>query len=263
MVTLRWIAWLALWTSWRILPPGSSCWSEVAVLARSLPEEVRIEITPSQKVTALLYPAPPQKAAGITVILGHGAGADQASSFMVRFASELALRGFDAVTFNFYYTECGRRVPDTNDKLEACYRSVIETIRQHENLGRNPLVVGGKSMGGRIASQVAAGDAGIVAGLVLLGYPLHPPGRPDRLRAKHLSDIKAPMLFVQGSRDTFGTPEELQPLIGKLKPPVKLYVVAGGDHSFKVPKGSGIPQEEVYREVFGQIETWLRGTIIV
>jgi len=234
----------------------------VAVLARSLREEVRVEISPSQKVTALVYPAAPQKAAGITAIFGHGAGAGQTSSFMVSFASELALRGVDAVTFNFLYTECGRRVPDTNDKLEECYRAVIETIRKHEKFGRSRLVVGGKSMGGRIASQVAADDAGDLAGLILLGYPLHPPGRPDRLRAKHLSDIKAPMLFVQGSRDTFGTPGELQPLIRKLKPPTKLYVVPGGDHSFKVPKSSGIPQAEVYRAVYDRIETWLRGTIL-
>jgi predicted alpha/beta-hydrolase family hydrolase len=234
---------------------------EVAVLAGSLREEIRVQITPSQKVTALVYPAASPKAAGITLVLGHGAGAGQTSSFMVNLANELARRGVDAVTFNFFYTECGRRVPDTNDKLEECYRAVIETIRKHEKFGRNPLVVGGKSMGGRIASQVAAGDAGDLAGLVLLGYPLHPPGRPERLRAKHLPDITAPMLFIQGSRDAFGTPEELQPLIGKLKPPVKLYAVAGGDHSFKVPKSSGIPQEDVYRAVYEQIEAWLRGTI--
>ena len=91
-------------------------------------------------------------------------------------------------------------------------------------------------MGGRIASQVAAAGAGELAGLVFLGYPLHPPGRPDRLRAAHLPAVNAPMLFVQGSRDAFGTPDELQPIIAPLRPPAELYVVEGGDHSFKVRK---------------------------
>ncbi len=226
-------------------------------------EEVRVEITPTQSVTALVYSATGRERAGITLILGHGAGAGQTSGFMVTLATELAARGFDTATFNFCYMEDGRRVPDPNDKLEACYRAVIETIRDHEKFGRNALVIGGKSMGGRIASQIAAQDAVDLAGLVLLGYPLHPPGRPEKLRVRHLSDVKAPMLFVQGSRDTFGTPAELQPFIKKLKPPAQLYVVEGGDHSFKVPKRSSLTQQEVYEAVYEQIGEWLRATIAI
>jgi predicted alpha/beta-hydrolase family hydrolase len=123
---------------------------------------------------------------------------------------------------------------------------------------RNALAIGGKSMGGRIASQVAAAGIGELAGLVFLGYPLHPPGRPDRLRAKHLPDIKAPMLFVQGSRDAFGTSDELRPIVAPLEPPVDLYVVEGGDHSFKVRKGSGLGQEATYHAVQDHTATWLR-----
>jgi predicted alpha/beta-hydrolase family hydrolase len=229
----------------------------------SMREEVRVEITPSQSVTALVYSAPVRGRAGITLILGHGAGAGQTSGFMVNLATELATRGFDTATFNFCYVESGRRVPDPNDKLEACYRAVIETIRDHEKFSRNALVIGGKSMGGRIASQIAAQDAVDLAGLVLLGYPLHPPGRPEKLRVRHLSDVKTPMLFVQGSRDAFGTPEELQPFIKKLKPPAQLYVVEGGDHSFKVPKRSSLTQQEVYEAVYEQIGGWLRATIAI
>jgi pimeloyl-ACP methyl ester carboxylesterase len=109
------------------------------------------------------------------------------------FHGKLCHCGIDAVTFNFLYTEQGRRVPDPNSKLEACYRAVIETVR-HTKIGQGRLAIGGKSMGGRIASQVAAGGFPDVAGLVYLGYPLHPPGKNDQLRAKHLPDIKAPML---------------------------------------------------------------------
>jgi uncharacterized protein len=121
------------------------------------------------------------------------------------------------------------------------------------------LVIGGKSLGGRIASQIAAAGAD-VAGLVFLGYPLHPPGRADQLRAQHLPAIKVPMLFVQGSRDPFGTPDELRLIIKKLKAPAYLYVVETGDHSFKVLKRAGITQEDTYKAVLDEIATWLRRT---
>jgi predicted alpha/beta-hydrolase family hydrolase len=97
-----------------------------------------------------------------------------------------------------------------------------------------------------------------VAALVLLGYPLHPPGKPGELRASHLTDIASPMLFVQGERDAFGTPGELRPILDKLAAPTEVHVVAGGDHSFKVPKRQGIAQEEVYETILDRIADWLR-----
>jgi uncharacterized protein len=176
----------------------------------------------------------------------------------MRFATGLALRRVDAITFNFLYTEQGRRVPDTNNNLEACFRAVIEAIQQ-QKLGRGKLVIGGKSLGGRIASQIAAAGSN-AEGLIFLGYPLHPPGKVDQLRAKHLPDIKVPMLFVQGSRDAFGTPDELRPIIKELRAPAELSVVAGGDHSFKVLKRAGITQEDTYEAMLDRIESWLRRT---
>lgn len=219
-------------------------------------EQVQVEINEYQSVTAIVYPASSKSRAGITLILGHGAGAGQQSAFMVKYATELSALGIDVVTFNFLYAEHGRSAPDTNDKLEACYRAAIETVRAHKKLKGNKLAIGGKSMGGRIASQVAAGGVGDLAGLVFLGYPLHPPGRPDKLRASHLPNIKAPMLFVQGSRDTFGAPEELRPIIKKLN--ASLFVVEGGDHSFKVPKSAGVSQEEVHARVLDEMVRSLR-----
>src|SRR5262249_3560344 len=144
-----------------------------------MPEQFRVEITPSHSVTAILYSATADRA-NVSLILGHGAGAAQTSSFMVSFAAALAERGIDTLTFNFLYTEQGRRIPDRNDRLEACYRAVIAGTRVRTALSGNRLAIGGKSMGGRIASQVAAAGAADPAGLVFLGYPLHPPGRPDR-----------------------------------------------------------------------------------
>ena len=176
---------------------------------------------------------------------------------MTRFATGLAARGMNVVTFNFLYTELGRRVPDANKALEACFRAVIEAVR-HKKIGHGTLVIGGKSMGGRIASQIAAAGVPDVDGLVFLGYPLHPPGKVDQLRAKHLSDITVPMLFVQGSRDALGTPDELRPIMTELKAPADLYVVEGGDHSFKVLKRAGVTQEDAYKVVLDRIELWLR-----
>ena len=228
-----------------------------------MPEPLRIEISPHQSVTAMVYPAAEKHRAGVTLILGHGAGAGQTSDFIVSSASGLAARGIDIITFNFLYREQGRRIPDPNDKLEACWRAVIEAVHQRLKSGEDRLAIGGKSMGGRIASQVAAADVGDLAGLVFLGYPLHPPGKPDRLRAKHLPHIKAPMLFVQGSRDAFGTPDELRPIVTSLEPPAGLFVVEGGDHSFKVRKGAGVGQDDTYRAIQDHIAVWLREMVSV
>src|SRR5438270_6022949 len=133
-----------------------------------MPETIRVEIGSADSVTALAYPAAAKRRAGITLILGHGAGAGQTSDFMVRFATALAARGIDAVTFNFSYSEHGRRVPDASSRLEACYAAVVERIRTHERFGGGRLAIGGKSMGGRIASQLAASGTVRPAALVLL-----------------------------------------------------------------------------------------------
>jgi len=228
-----------------------------------MPEPFRVEIPAHQSVTATTYPAAREHSAGVTLILGHGAGAGQTSAFIVSFAADLAARGIDVVTFDFLYREQGRRIPDPNDKLEACYCAVIKAVRQRMRTDRDALTIGGKSMGGRIASQVASRGIGDLAGLVFLGYPLHPPGRTDRLRAAHLADIKAPMLFVQGARDAFGTPEELRPILSRLEPSPDLYVVADGDHSFKVPKRAGVSQKGIYDAVQDHVAAWLRKTALV
>jgi predicted alpha/beta-hydrolase family hydrolase len=228
------------------------------------PKQAHVDVTPSEPVTTLTYSADAHHRLGICLILAHGAGANQTSAFMVRFPTGLAARGIDTVTFNFVYTEHGKRLPDRNDKLEACYRKVIEAVQNGilgETLAQDRLAIGGKSMGGRIASQVAAAKPDGVAGLVFLGYPLHPPGRPEQLRSKHLPAIQAPMLFVQGSRDAFGAPEELTQVFGGLQTRADLFVVDGGDHSFKVPKKAAIPQEAVYESVLDEIGSWLIRTL--
>ena len=218
-------------------------------------EKLTIKVSKVESVTALLYPAAKNNRAGVTIILGHGAGADQMSGFMRMAAEGLAARGLDAMTFNFIYKEKRKSVPDPKAKLESCYQAVIQAAQQNKKLKANKLVIGGKSMGGRIASQVAAEDSEGIAGLVYLGYPLHPPGRPDKLRDEHLPSIKAPMLFVQGSRDAFGNEEEIKAIVKQRRLKADLYFVAAGDHSFKVPK-SVKPQQQVYEEVMDEVARW-------
>jgi predicted alpha/beta-hydrolase family hydrolase len=224
-------------------------------------ERLQVEIGRGERVTALAYAAATRERGNLTLVLGHGAGAGQTSGFMVNFATQLAARGIDTLTFNFVYTEVGRRVPDPNNKLEACFRGVLRTLRSHDRFGGGRLMIGGKSMGGRIATQIAADADSDVAGLVVLGYPLHPPGKPEQLRMEHLSRIRARMLIVQGSRDAFGTPDELRPVIEKAGCRADLYVVEGGDHSFKVPKRSGLTQDQIYERIQIEIVKWLDATV--
>jgi predicted alpha/beta-hydrolase family hydrolase len=233
----------------------------MAPTSENVTEELSVKVNDKETVSALLYPAAKKIRAGFTALLGHGAGANQLSGFMRMFARGLAARGLDVMTFNFIYMEQGRSVPDQKPKLESCFRAVIETIAKHRKLKNNGLVVGGKSMGGRIASQVVAARADAplamdVSGLVFLGYPLHPPGQTAKLRVEHLEHIQKPMLFVQGTRDALGTPEEIQPFVKDLRPPAKIYAIEGGDHSFKAPKKFGLPQEQIYENAMDEIVRW-------
>lgn len=170
-----------------------------------------------------------------TLVLAHGAGAGQKSAWMVKAAQAFAQRGIRVGTFDFPYMAAGRKVPDRAPVLEAAWRDALSVARDRSRGGR--AFIGGKSMGGRIATQIAAQGADGIAGVVLLGYPLHPPGQPDKRRDAHLPQIKEPVLFVQGSADTFGTGDEIQALLPSM-PNATLHLIDGGDHSFKVRGGA-------------------------
>src|SRR5260221_1315661 len=146
-------------------------------------EQFRVDITSSEHGTALAYRAAPHGQAGVTLILAHGAGANQTSGFMVHFATAFAARGIDTVTFNFVYSQEGRRVPDRNDKLESCYRKVIDAVRGGKHNRDNPppkLVSRGQSVGGRHAAPGAAASHHRLFAPAVFGYSPHPPGRPDK-----------------------------------------------------------------------------------
>jgi hypothetical protein len=204
--------------------------------------------------------APPIRA---TIVLAHGAGAGMAHPFMVSAATGLARRGLDAITFNFPYMERRAKAPNPAPVLEACYRTLIATLVERGALDGRALVIGGKSMGGRMATLVAAAaDAGTspvahhIAGVVALGYPLHPPGRPQQLRVAHFATLRTPTLFVQGTRDDFGSPEELAPHLASMGAHATIHPVERGDHSFKVtglPKGS---QGGVLEGILDAVAAW-------
>jgi uncharacterized protein len=226
----------------------------------SPPRSIRIDITPTEHVTALQYAASAQDRLGVTLVLAHEAGANQTSSFIVQFAEGLAARGIPIVTFNFLYSENGRRKPDRDEKLELCYRKVIERIdRKNENGRRTgePLIIGGKWLGGRVASQIAAKTPFAIAGVIMLGYPLHPAGRPQMTGSQHLSNITAPMLFVQGTRDAFGTPDEIISITKGAKGTVDLIKMENGDHSFRLAMRSTTPTDAVHRILMNEISGWL------
>jgi len=174
----------------------------------------------------------PSDHAVAALVLAHGAGGGQSSSFMVRAAREMTARGITVATFDFPYITAGRSVPDKAPVLEAHWRAVLADARGRAEFRRVPIYIGGKSMGGRIASQVAAAGVDDVSGLIFFGYPLHPPGRPEQRRDAHLPAIGIPMLFIQGSRDEFGTSAEIRGLLPQLHA-AELTEIADGDHSFK------------------------------
>jgi predicted alpha/beta-hydrolase family hydrolase len=201
-----------------------------------------------QQTTGLsVYPSAAPVAA---IVLAHGAGAGQRSPFMVAAAKALADRGILAATFDFPYITQKRKVPDKGPVLEEAWRGAVAAALARSEFAGLPLVIGGKSMGGRIASQVAATGTLPIAGLVYLGYPLHPPGKPAQRRDAHLPAITAPMLFVQGGRDAFGTADEIRELLPRLNRQTVLHEVPGGDHSFKVPAGAGRTQADILNEIF-------------
>ena len=186
------------------------------------------------------------------VVLGHGAGQGMDSAFMSFFHRGLAGAGFLSVTFNFPYMEAGRRIPDPQKRLQASYAAVTSAIRR--TFAPRRMVIGGKSMGGRVASYIA-GDAGHFAGLLFLGYPLHPAGRIDKPRDAHLYALRQPMLFVSGNRDPLARSDLLAAVVERIGDRAAIHWIDGGDHSLRVRASDG----ESFPEALGVIEMWLSG----
>jgi len=177
--------------------------------------------------------AEPARAKAVLVV-APGAGSDLDAPFLVGFTRAMNEASIATMRFNFPYKEAGRRGPDPSATLQTAWLAAFAEAERRAARKKLPIFVGGKSMGGRIASMCASKEIA-PRGLVFLGYPLHPPGRPEKARDQHLPDIQAPMLFIEGTRDPFVQPwEQLVELIKRLKPRARLHAVEGGDHSFRV-----------------------------
>ena len=195
----------------------------------------------------------------VAAVLAHGAGAGMDHEFMVHFHAALAAAGISCVRFNFPYVERGRKAPDRPPLLEKTFRAILAAVRSEWNPAH--LLIGGKSMGGRMASHLAS-QGEDVDGLFLLGYPLHPPGKPERMRREHLASIRCPCLFVQGTRDNLCRLDLLQPEIESMQAPVDLFVVDGGNHSFLVPARLGKTKDEVRQEILDRLVIWIKGLTV-
>jgi predicted alpha/beta-hydrolase family hydrolase len=204
-------------------------------------------------VSVAVSPAPDGAPA---VLLGHGAGSDYREPLLAAVRDGVAARGYLGCSFNFRYREQGRRLPDRAPALEECVRDVAAALR--DAVHPPWLVLGGKSMGGRIASQVVAHGLVECRGLLFLGYPLHPPGKPERLRTVHLADVRVPMLFVSGTRDALARRDLLEEAVGALGERARLHLIPEGDHSLAVPKRTGRTRTDVWQEAIDVAADWLR-----
>ena len=220
-------------------------------------QQLTIGMPNDASVSALLL-RPPQARA--CYVLAHGAGAGMTHRFMAAVAAELAARGIATLRYQFPYMEQGGKRPDPPKVAHAAVRAAVaEAARQ---LPKLPLLAGGKSFGGRMTSQAQAEHplAG-VRGLVFLGFPLHPAGKPSRERGRHLFDVTIPMLFLQGTRDTLAALDELQPLCAALKERATLKLSDEADHSFHVPKRSGRTDAQVMDEMLDALAAWVDAVI--
>lgn len=231
-------------------------------------------------MTAIPFDAPPLDslsaaidgdlgAAGPVCLLAHGAGVPMDHALMADFAGRLARRGLTTVRFNYPYTERraregGRRPPDRMPKLLAAHSAALDWLR--ERAPDRPVILGGKSMGGRASSLLLAGagpasaeSLEAVRGAFFWGYPLHPPKKPEQLRTDHWPQLEHPCLFLQGTRDPLCPLDSLKRELPKLAGPRDVHVVDGGDHSLEVLKRSGLDQDAVFDAVADRVWSWAEG----
>jgi hypothetical protein len=189
-------------------------------------------------------------------VLAHGAGAGMTHSFMAAVAAELAERGIATLRYQFPYMEHGSKRPDPPKVAHAAVRAAVAEAARR--LPKLPLFAGGKSFGGRMTSQAqAAAPLAGVRGLIFLGFPLHPAGKPSHERGEHLFAIDIPMLFLQGTRDALAALDELEPLTRRLGDRATLRLYDGADHSFHVPARSGRTDAQVRGEMLDDLATWI------
>jgi hypothetical protein len=219
-------------------------------------ELVVIPVSKSQKVSGILS-IPDAGPMETGIIIAHGAGNDMSHPLLASLAAGLANAGYLALRFNFLYREMGKKGPDNQDLLYIAWQGAFRFFSEHPQYRPKHILAAGKSMGGRIASQLAAEGMLAVESLVFLGYPLHSPGKRERLQDSHLYKIVTPMLFFAGTRDQLCDLQVLRQVLSKLVAPWALEVIEGGDHSFHVPRSYLMDPSEIYEMIATKTVKWL------
>lgn len=216
-------------------------------------EPLTLNINETQTLSALLDPPPNPRA---VYVFAHSAGAGMKQPFMLQFAEGLAARGVATLRYQFAYMENGSKRPDPPKLAHLAVRAAVAEV--HARFPALPIIAGGKSFGGRITSQAQAIEPmpGVV-GLAFVAFPLHPAGKPSDERAKHLDDVKVPMLFLTGTRDDLASLDLLEPVIRRLGKRATLHLLEHADHSFHVLARSGRKDAEVREEALVAFATWL------
>src|ERR1700730_6117373 len=222
-------------------------------MSAAQPEPFTIELADAQRVSGLLIAPPGARAC---YVFAHGAGAGMAHPFMAQVAAGLAERGIASLRYQFPYMERRAKRPDPPALAQATVRAAMAEAARR--LPAFALVAGGKSFGGRMTSQAQSGaPLPGVRGLAFLGFPLHPAGKPSEERARHLFDVRVPMLFLQGSRDALADLALLRPVITRLGERASLHVFEEADHSFHVPARSGRRDADVRRDLLDALAAWI------
>jgi len=205
------------------------------------------------ETTATLEPATTESSIGLFVC-AHGAGENMSGRGTLAVAAALRARGLDVVRFNFLYKETGSARPDPMPLLMHCFSAVVDRVRAEVRPGR--LIIGGRSMGGRTASMLAAGGFAC-DGLLLLAYPLHPDGKPEKLRDSHLPEITVPTLCLSGTRDALCRRHLMEAVLGRVGPRFRMHWLEGADHGWHVLKSSGRTDADVLDEAGRSTREWL------
>jgi len=220
-------------------------------------KRITVAVTDKESVSVVLS-IPDPFTMGTAVIVAHGAGNNMDHPLLVSFCEHLMEAGCLAVRFNFPYMERGRKAPDRQEMLEQTWQKVFEFVKTGAGFELRKIFTSGKSMGGRVVSQMLASGRLKSDGMIFLGYPLHPAGHKDKLRDEHLPLIKVPMLFFAGTRDPLCDLDLLKSVLTRLKSPVRLNVIEGGDHSFDVLKSSSLKRPEIYEKIAAETIEWMK-----
>jgi len=221
-------------------------------------EQVSIPVVEGIEVSGILS-IPDSGAKDTGIILAHGAGGDMRHPMLSFLAKGLADEGYPTLRFNFFYREMEKKTPDKQAILYLAWQSAYRFLAGHPRYRLKHIAAAGKSLGARIASQMAAEGMLAAERLIFLGYPLHAPGRKDRPRDGHLYKIAAPMFFFAGTKDRFCDLQLLKQVLSNLSAPWELEVIEGGDHSFHVPKSYAIDPTEIYEQILCRTVEWLKG----